>query len=72
MIMFVKQNQGKQGRKMLGHIAGCIPFANLKDFALTLFRATRGNMLLKHEEIGSILDPAKVIRIPECNVLTLN
>jgi hypothetical protein len=46
---------------MLGHIAGCIPFANLKDFALTLFRATRGNMLLKHEEIGEILDPSKVI-----------
>ena len=48
-----------QSRKMLGHIAGCIPFANLKDFALTLFRATRGNMLLKHEEIGVIMDPSK-------------
>jgi len=50
--------QTKQ-RKMLGHIAGCIPFANLKDFALTLFRATRGNMLLKHEEIGEVLDASK-------------
>jgi len=58
-LMDDAEGQNKQGRKMLGHIAGCIPFANLKDFALTLFRATRGNMLLKHEEIGVILDPSK-------------
>mmetsp|Transcript_38329 Transcript_38329/g.89254 ORF Transcript_38329/g.89254 Transcript_38329/m.89254 type:complete len:969 (-) Transcript_38329:211-3117(-) len=58
-LMDDAEGQSKQGRKMLGHISGCIPFANLKDFALTLFRATRGNMLLKHEEIGVILDPSK-------------
>ena len=44
---------------MLGHIAGCIPTTNMKDFGLTLFRATRGNMLLRHEEIAdnTITDP---------------
>jgi len=44
---------------MLGHIAGCIPTANIRDFGLTLFRATRGNMLLRHEEISdsSLADP---------------
>jgi len=59
-LMDDAEGQAKGGsRKMLGHIAGCIPFANLKDFALTLFRATRGNMLLKHEEIGAVFDPSK-------------
>mmetsp|Transcript_16738 Transcript_16738/g.45622 ORF Transcript_16738/g.45622 Transcript_16738/m.45622 type:complete len:411 (-) Transcript_16738:1657-2889(-) len=44
---------------MLGHISGCIPTANLRDFGLTLFRATRGNMLLRHEDISesSLADP---------------
>lgn len=45
---------------MLGHIAGCIPTANIHDMSQTLFRATRGNMLLKHEEITApIMDPTK-------------
>jgi len=34
---------------MLGHLAGCIPTANLNDFRMTLFRATRGNMHLQHQ-----------------------
>ena len=32
---------------MLGHIAGCLPTENVQDMQLTLFRATRGNMVLK-------------------------
>jgi len=45
---------------VLGHIAGCIPTANIHDMSQTLFRATRGNMLLKHEEITApIMDPTK-------------
>ena len=42
-----------QASRSLGHIAGCIPTENLKDFGLTLFRATRGNLLLKYEDIES-------------------
>ena len=48
--------EGGGGRKqlsMLGHLAGCIPTANISDFKTTLFRATRGNMHLQHEEIDS-------------------
>eukprot|EP00286_Rhodomonas_abbreviata_P027937 CAMPEP_0181303760 /NCGR_PEP_ID=MMETSP1101-20121128/8742_1 /TAXON_ID=46948 /ORGANISM="Rhodomonas abbreviata, Strain Caron Lab Isolate" /LENGTH=958 /DNA_ID=CAMNT_0023409379 /DNA_START=207 /DNA_END=3083 /DNA_ORIENTATION=- len=45
---------------VLGHIAGCIPTANIFDMSQTLFRATRGNMLLKHEEINApMYDPTK-------------
>jgi vacuolar-type H+-ATPase subunit I/STV1 len=47
---------GGAGRKqlsMLGHITGCIPTANIGDFKMTLFRATRGNMHLQHEELDS-------------------
>jgi len=45
---------------VLGHIAGCIPTANIHDMSQTLFRATRGNMLLKHEEINATTyDPTK-------------
>jgi vacuolar-type H+-ATPase subunit I/STV1 len=47
---------GGAGRKqlsMLGHITGCIPTANISDFKMTLFRATRGNMHLQHEELDS-------------------
>jgi V-type H+-transporting ATPase subunit a len=36
---------------MLGHLAGCIPTANLNDFRMTLFRATRGNMHLQHQPV---------------------
>jgi len=49
--------EGEQSRRppsMLGHIAGCIPTHNVKDFAVTLFRATRGNMHLKHEELEEV------------------
>jgi len=38
---------------MLGHIAGCIPTANMRDFTVTLFRATRGNLHLQHEELDT-------------------
>ena len=44
---------GRRQLSMLGHIAGCIPTANLGDFKMTLFRATRGNMHLQHEELDS-------------------
>jgi len=38
---------------MLGYVAGCIPTENIKDFNRTLFRKTRGNMLLLHQEMES-------------------
>ena len=44
---------GRRQLSMLGHIAGCIPTMNLGDFKMTLFRATRGNMHLQHEELDS-------------------
>mmetsp|Transcript_11318 Transcript_11318/g.28104 ORF Transcript_11318/g.28104 Transcript_11318/m.28104 type:complete len:978 (+) Transcript_11318:273-3206(+) len=44
---------GRSTAGSLGHIAGCIPTANLRDFAVTLFRATRGNLLLKHDDIDA-------------------
>jgi len=43
---------GTRSQSMLGHIAGCIPSENVHDLSLTLFRATRGNMLLRHEDIN--------------------
>jgi len=45
--------QGRRSVSMLGHVAGCIPTANVHDFAVTLFRATRGNMHLKHQELDA-------------------
>ena len=42
---------GTSKSSMLGHIAGCCNTSGIPDLARTLFRATRGNMLLKHEEI---------------------
>lgn len=42
----------------LGFIAGLIPKEKLENFERLLFRATRGNMFLKHTEIGSVKDPA--------------
>ena len=51
------EDGGEGGRtkqlSMLGHLAGCIPTANISDFKMTLFRATRGNMHLQHEEIDT-------------------
>ena len=40
-------------QSMLGHIAGCVPSANIPEMELTLFRATRGNMMLKHVSVDS-------------------
>mmetsp|Transcript_64490 Transcript_64490/g.147744 ORF Transcript_64490/g.147744 Transcript_64490/m.147744 type:complete len:816 (-) Transcript_64490:112-2559(-) len=45
---------GAQKTGMLGHIAGCCATSGIADLARTLFRATRGNMLLKHEEIEDL------------------
>jgi vacuolar-type H+-ATPase subunit I/STV1 len=42
---------GAKRLSMLGHLAGCIPTANLNDFRMTLFRATRGNMHLQHQPV---------------------
>lgn len=42
----------------LGFIAGLIPKEKLENFERLLFRATRGNMFLKHSEVGSVKDPA--------------
>ena len=45
-------------KMMLGHIAGCVPVANIPDMERTLFRATRGNMLLKYKPISEkFVDP---------------
>jgi len=46
------EGQTRRPPSMLGHIAGCIPTTNVHEFAVTLFRATRGNMHLKHEELN--------------------
>jgi V-type H+-transporting ATPase subunit a len=40
-------------QSMLGHIAGCVPTTNIPEMELTLFRATRGNMMLKHTAIDT-------------------
>lgn len=42
----------------LGSIAGLIPKEKLENFERLLFRATRGNMFLKHAEVGAVRDPS--------------
>eukprot|EP00803_Ostreobium_quekettii_P005308 evm.model.scf_1350.7 EVM.evm.TU.scf_1350.7 scf_1350:36664-41913(-) len=42
----------------VGFLAGLIPKEKLENFERLLFRATRGNMFLKHSDVGTIKDPA--------------
>jgi len=37
-----------------GHIAGVVPKENLNDMHLSIFRATRGNMVIKKKEISGV------------------
>ena len=41
----------------LGYVAGTIPEDKLNAFERLLFRATRGNMFLKHASVGTVVDP---------------
>lgn len=41
----------------LGFMAGTIDIENLNAFERLLFRATRGNMFLRHAEVGTVTDP---------------
>lgn len=42
----------------LGFVAGLIETSKLFQFERTLFKATRGNIFLKHSEVGSVVDPS--------------
>ena len=42
----------------LGFVAGTIPEDKLNPFERLLFRATRGNMLLKSISVGAVVDPS--------------
>ncbi|KAL4443611.1 hypothetical protein ABPG75_011348 [Micractinium tetrahymenae] len=42
----------------LGFVAGTVPVEKLAAFERLLFRATRGNVVLKHTAVGSVSDPA--------------
>mmetsp|Transcript_73893 Transcript_73893/g.119927 ORF Transcript_73893/g.119927 Transcript_73893/m.119927 type:complete len:960 (+) Transcript_73893:95-2974(+) len=60
---------GHRSQHMLGHIAGCVPYENFADMELTLFRATRGNMLLKKKDIDNgdgFYDPVKDEFVKKC------
>ena len=46
---------GTTKKGFLGHIAGVTNTSSIHDLSRTLFRATRGNMVMKHEEIESAL-----------------
>jgi len=50
------QVESKVGK--LGFVAGMIETAKLFNYERTLFKATRGNVFLKHANIGRIRDPA--------------
>jgi len=50
---------GQRGASMLGHIAGCVPTENMQDMRLTIFRATRGNMLIRTGDTVTVTDPTK-------------
>lgn len=41
----------------LGFTAGTIEIENLNAFERLLFRATRGNMYLRHADVGTVTDP---------------
>jgi len=48
--------ESKVGR--LGFVAGMIETSKLFQYERTLFKATRGNVFLKHEGVGKVRDPA--------------
>jgi len=50
------QVESKVGR--LGFVAGMIEASKLFQYERTLFKATRGNVFLKHAEVGRVRDPA--------------
>jgi V-type H+-transporting ATPase subunit a len=41
---------------VLGHIAGVVPKENFNDMHLSIFRATRGNMVIKQKAMGTVFD----------------
>jgi V-type H+-transporting ATPase subunit a len=41
----------------LGFTAGTIDVENMAAFERLLFRATRGNMFLRHADVGNVVDP---------------
>eukprot|EP00210_Caulerpa_lentillifera_P004917 g4693.t1 len=50
------QLESKVGR--LGFVAGMIEASKVFQYERTLFKATRGNVFLKHAEVGRVRDPA--------------
>lgn len=46
------------GGSRLGFVAGMLPSAKSATFERVLFRATRGNMFLKRQEVGRVVDPS--------------
>lgn len=53
---FHVQVESKVGR--VGFVAGMIETAKLFQYERTLFKATRGNVFLKHVSVGRVKDPA--------------
>ncbi|CAD7705284.1 unnamed protein product [Ostreobium quekettii] len=49
---------GQQKVTKVGFLSGLVAKEKLENFERLLFRATRGNMFLKHCEVGSLRDPA--------------
>lgn len=47
----------------LGFIAGLIPQVKIASFERILFRAMRGNMFLRHQEVGLVMDPAQCEKV---------
>lgn len=52
-------NAGGAANSRLGFIAGLIQHSKIASFERILFRAMRGNMFLKHQEVGLVMDPAQ-------------
>jgi V-type H+-transporting ATPase subunit a len=50
--------QGVDKVAKVGFVAGTIAKDKLLAFERLLFRATRGNVFLKHSEVGRLKDPA--------------
>ena len=49
---------GATGGSRLGFVAGMLPSTKSGTFERVLFRATRGNMFLKRQEVGRVVDPS--------------
>lgn len=47
----------------LGFVAGTIAEDKLHSFERLLFRATRGNMFLKHSSVGTVVDPTTTEKV---------